>query len=67
MSTATIIREKEYIVIRIPVKGMKKKQRAIISVEDKEAIQEGLRAIAKGRVSKPLRTAREAISFLRAL
>lgn len=67
MTTATITRTKDYLVIKIPLGRLAAERKIDIVSEDQKASEEGLRAIADGRVSKKFRTARGAISFLRKL
>lgn len=64
MTTATITRTKEYLVIKIPLQKMEERSFAISSKEE-AIIRDGLRAMDAGRVSKRFKTAREAISFLK--
>ena len=64
MTTATISRTNEYLVIKIPLRQLKRDGETTFSSEDEKAVKEGLRAIAEGRVSKPLKTKREILSFL---
>ena len=67
MTTATITRTKDHLVIKIPLGSLVGERKLVIASEDQKAVEEGLRAIAEGRVSKKFRTAKEALSFLRKL
>ena len=66
MTTATITRTKEYLVIKIPLRNVVKRSFSV-SLKDQALIHEGLRAVEEGRVSKRFKTTREAASFLRKL
>ena len=67
MSTATIHKTKNYLVIKIPLQTVSKRERVPLSGLDKKAVEEGLKAIAKGRVSRGFKTAKEAVAFLRSI
>ena len=67
MTTATITKTKNYLVIKIPIKRLETVRKIRMGSEEKKAVAEGLRAIATGRVSRPLKSEREVISFLRKL
>jgi len=67
MTTATITKTKNYLVIKIPISKLATDHKIHMATDDQKAIAEGLRAIAEGRVSRPLKTAREVTSFLRKL
>ena len=66
MEPITITKTKDYLILKIPTKALKY-GRKDTSSNEKKIIQEGLNALEKGRVSKPFKTAREAIVFLRSL
>lgn len=65
MTTATITRTQDYLVIKIPLKTLAKEREIPIAVEDEEAIKEGLRDIAEGRVTPAFRNVKEFKLFLR--
>lgn len=67
MTTATITKTKEYLLIKIPLKNLAKEQDVSVFSEDEKAVHEGLKALAEGRVSKKFKTARSATAFLRKL
>ena len=66
MEHITITKTKEYFILKIPTKNLKQTPRTLISIEER-AIQEGLRALEKGRVTKSFKEAKEAIAFLHSL
>lgn len=65
MDAATITRTKTHLVIEIPIARLKASHRTSINLEEGRAISDGLGAIAERRMSKPLKTKREILSFLR--
>lgn len=67
MDTATITRTKTHIVIKIPIIKLAAVRRASIDSHEKGAVADGLRAVTQGHMSKPLKTKREVLSFLRKL
>lgn len=64
-TTTTVTRTKTHFVIKIPIAKTGAGRRISIDPEEKRAISDGFRAIAEGRASKPLKTKREILSFLR--
>ena len=66
MNHVTVTKTREYLVLKIPLRAVREK-RFSISIRDRQAIAEGLRAIKEGRVSKSYKTAKEAIAYLRSL
>ncbi|HCE86328.1 MAG TPA: hypothetical protein DEP08_00800 [Candidatus Jacksonbacteria bacterium] len=67
MTTATIDRTKNYLIIKIPLRGLKRREVVTFDPKDEELVNEGLKAIAEGRVSKSFRNVREAILHLKKL
>ena len=66
MEPITITKTKDYLILKIPTKALKQKRDGV-SPTEKKAVQEGLRALEKGKVSKPFKTAKEAVAFLHSL
>ena len=64
MTTGTITKTKDYLVIKIPLRDIQKSKEIGLAITEEDAVKEGLRAVAEGRVSKEFKTVREAISFL---
>jgi len=63
MEPITITKTKDYLILKIPTKILGNRK---VSGEE-QAIQEGLKALKKGKVSKSFKAAKEAITFLRSL
>lgn len=66
MEQVLVSQTKDYLILKIPLRAVKKR-RIFISDPEKVAILEGLTAIKKGEVSKQFDSAKEAISFLKKL
>lgn len=62
MGSVTITKTKEFLIFKIPLAALQKRQ--TFSREEK-AVREGLRAVARGRISKSFHTAESAAAFLR--
>jgi hypothetical protein len=66
MEQFLITETKNYLVLKIPLKAIKKRRISVVS-DEKAAILEGLKAFKKKQVSKTFNNAGEAITFLRNL
>ena len=66
MEQITITKTKNYLILKIPTKGLERNHGHFVS-EEERVIQEGLKALEEGRVSKPLKGTKRAIAFLRNL
>lgn len=66
MTQLTVTKTKNYLILKIPLKVIKERK-IFISPREKKAILEGLKTFGEGRVSKPFRNAKQAISFLRSI
>ena len=65
MSELTVTRTKEYLILKIPLRAMRRGKVSVSSKTDR-AITEGLKAYAEGRTYGPF-NAKEADAFLRKL
>ncbi len=63
MESIIISKTKDYLILRIPTKALKTRKMS----GEELAVQEGLKALEKGKVSKSFKTAKEAVAFLRSL
>ncbi|MDO8676186.1 MAG: hypothetical protein Q7K16_00805 [Candidatus Azambacteria bacterium] len=66
MEHIIITKTKEYLILKIPTKSLRQTPKTPTSIEER-VIQEGLKALEKGEVTKSFKEAKEAISFLRSL
>ena len=66
MNQVTVTKTKDYLLLKIPLQAVRER-RVSLSNGQRRVIAEGLKAIKEGRVSKPYKTAKEAIAFLRSL
>lgn len=67
MAIGTITKTKDFLVIKVPLKDLQKKREVNFVISEEDAVKEGLRAVAEGRVSREFKTVREAVSFLDSL
>lgn len=66
MDQVLISQEKNYLVLRIPIKAVKGENFSV-SAKEKAEIERGLRDCKRGRHSKVFNSAKEAVEFLRGL
>ena len=66
MEQVTITKTKNYIILKIPTETLHRESKKPASDEE-FAVKEGLRALRYGRISRPLKNAKEAVALLRSL
>lgn len=66
MNQVLISQEKNYLVLRIPIKAVKSED-LLISASERNSVNQGLRDFEKGRHSRTFDNAKEAVKFLRSL
>lgn len=64
MPQLTVIKTKDYLLLKIPLKAIKERE-ILVSSQEEKAVMEGLKALEEGRVSKVFNNTEEALSFLR--
>jgi len=62
MEQVLVSQTKDYLILKIPLVGLKKR-RVVIDDPEKIAIEEGLKAVKEGRITKPF-DYKGAIGFL---
>ena len=58
---------KDFVILKIPRILWQAQKEDIVSLEEKKAIEEGMKAMKEGRISKGFTTTKSAIAFLRSL
>lgn len=66
MEQVLISQEKNYLVLRIPIKAVKSED-FLVSASERNFISHGLRDFEKSRHSRTFDNAKEAVKFLRSL
>ncbi len=66
MSQLTILKTKDYLVLKIPLKALRPRRPVSLSREER-AIADGLRALEQKKIAGPFSSAKTAIRFLRQL
>ena len=67
MPQLTVTKTKDYVVLKIPRAMWREQDADTVSLEEKKGIEEGMKAMKEGRMSKSFTSAKSAIAFLRSL